>query len=169
MSTATTIKPIGTNAELCDLVRDQLQRHGLRLRPNESIETLLTDLQAAGLSLTVQHHTLTGKVSDLTADIPGAFESFAAKNTDKFFPRDVSSGVRSRDELDRRGKAQFISRHGLAAFEALPRTAADAGPIELDPATMTRQQYLKLPLKVKSECIAAWGADQISRIMARAK
>lgn len=160
--------PSKTN-ELHDLLETQLKRHNLRLRPGTTVSSLVSDLKTAGLELRAEYGTLVGAVGDQVANLPAAVESFAEKHPDAFFPRNVETGITSRDAMDRKGKSEFIAKHGLRAFEALPATAAEAAPTELDPATISREAYCKLPLKLKSECIRCWGSTQVARIMARAK
>jgi len=164
-----TIKPADNSAELQSLVAEQMRKHNMRLRPGQTVATMIEAMQKDGLALKVEYGSLTGEISGQVAHLPHSFESFYTKHSDAFYPRDVSTGIRSRDQLDFKGKSEFISKFGLRAFEQLPRTAADADPLELDPATISREQYLRLPLKLKSECIRAWGSDAVSRIMARTK
>ncbi len=167
MSTPT-IKPADVQGEeISNLLEQQLQRHSLRLRPGATVASLAADLKAAGLTLESKFGTLCGKVGDVVADVPACIESFAAKNADKFFARDVSMGIQSRDQLDLKGKAQFITKHGLAAFEQLKSKASDVEPASLDPSKLTAAEYKRLSHATKVECIRAWGSDRIAAIMAR--
>src|SRR6266496_3053115 len=101
---------------LLNAVESQLRNHNLRLKPDQSLETVLADLKTAGLELAVEFGTLTGKVGEQTANIPQCFENFAKKNEAKFYPRDVT-GVTARDQMDREGKQKFIHEHGIEKFE----------------------------------------------------
>ena len=94
------------------------------------------------------------------------FEGLAKQRTELFFPRDVSS-VKSRDELDRPGKVEFLSKFGLSAWEKLPQKSAGDRPVELAPDRLTGKQFQALDRTTKAQLCGEWGPDAIGAIMAR--
>jgi hypothetical protein len=67
-----------------------------------------------------------------------------------------------------KAKAEFLSKHGLEAFERLPQTRAAAELRSVTPsADMSRKEYLSLTRAEKAELISVLGASGIERIMAR--
>lgn len=153
--------------QLFDLVERQLRLHSLRLKPGTTVADLVELAKSHGLTFAVESGTLCGDVQGTPAHLPNCFESLAERHSDKFFPRSVKTGVSSKDQLDLKGKAQFVSEHGLAAWEQLPLRASDAPPTQLDPNTLTGAEYAKLDRATKSACISAWGNDVIRAVVAR--
>jgi hypothetical protein len=83
--------------------------------------------------------------------------------------------ITSREDLNRgtpseisKAKALYIRENGLAAFERLPRTRAEAQlrSAEIGPG-MTKREYLALSLSEKSRLAGIVGANAIAVIMNR--
>jgi hypothetical protein len=67
------------------------------------------------------------------------------------------------DLADREEIRQYISQHGLAAYEALPMTR----PRTSDPLKMTAREYLSLPMSEKARLAGELTELQITRILQR--
>jgi hypothetical protein len=63
-------------------------------------------------------------------------------------------------------KTNFIRKHGLKAFEALPATRAEIVG-DRDPRRLTRSEYLGLNLRERTKIAHDLGSGAISRIMQR--
>ena len=83
--------------------------------------------------------------------------------------------IASREDLERgtaaevaHAKSAWISKHGLSAWESLPKTRAEAerknAPINPD---MTRSQWLSLPFAERSRMAGIFDAATIGKIMSR--
>jgi hypothetical protein len=154
------------NEALLSAVERTLQAHELRLKPGQTLESVIGELNSAGVKLTTERGQLVMENSSGAVIVPRAIERIAETKADLFYPRDVKA-VTSRDQLDRAGRVQYITENGLKAYEALPATGAKAAPVELNPRRLTRTQWLSLDRITRAKLSGEWGADAISAIMSR--
>jgi len=152
--------------ELCDAVERTLRAHNLRLKPEIGLDTVLQTLEANHIKPSVEFGQLTCEQNGLPAHVPMLFEALAKQRTELFFPRQTSA-VKSKDQLDRLGKIQFIREQGLSAWENLPPSAPKDEPVVLDSRRMTRSQWLSLDRKTRADLAGKWGAIAVGEIMAR--
>jgi hypothetical protein len=143
-----------------------LASHDLRLRPDQDLSTVADCFSANQVVLEENRGYLNASMHGSPVHLNTVVEALAAKEPARFFPRDVA-GVKSKDQLDSRGKVEYIRQHGLAAYECLPLRAPVEQTVVLDPARMKRGQYLSLDRKTRAELAGRWGADAIARIMVR--
>lgn len=61
-----------------------------------------------------------------------------------------ASAVRARSDMTPTQASKFITEHGLAKYEALPRTRSTES-VELDPSKITSKQYLAMSRKERME------------------
>jgi hypothetical protein len=71
--------------------------------------------------------------------------------------------------MDAKGKRDYITKHGLEAFEKLPQTATTITTVVLDKTRLTAKEYLSLPRAQRAELSGAWGYDAVGKILARKK
>jgi hypothetical protein len=155
-----------TDDQLIAAVEDRLKAHDIRLKPDVTIEAVIGELKEKGVSLEVKFGSLTGKVGDLVADVPGVFETWASQNEAKVFPRSLDN-ITSRDQLDRAAKLKMLSqRGGLQRFESLPATAPQQ-PTELSASRMKASEWRALPRSVKAELCSKWTPAQVAAIQSR--
>jgi hypothetical protein len=152
------------------------QLHGCGMRPLEGSEAAILDwFKGRGVTLSADHGYLELKMADGSAAIPSSACETLRRELPHLFVADPR-----RDEIsslaDFRGtqteilkaKAAYVSKHGLAAYERLPRTAAEAQRKAVAPsANMTRDEYHRLSLKEKAQLTGILGPDGIGRIMSR--
>lgn len=151
-----------------------LASHGLRCRPGIDTEKVLDTFQANGFTVAESHgfleasQTVAGNTSP--CHISRLIEGLAAQRTELFYARDAQVGdAKCKDELDRKGKIEFIQKHGLAKFEALPQKSSGEQVVVLDYRKMTRAQYLSLSRTQKAETLKSWPRGAVEQVMARVK
>ncbi len=154
------------STDLQDAVERTLRAHNLRCKPGISLDTVLETLEANQVKPSVAFGQLTCEQNGLPAHTPLLFEALAKQRTELFFPREVGN-VKSRDELDRAGKIQFIREHGVRAFESLPQSAPKDEPVVLDQRKMTREQWLSLDRATRAKLAGEWGSSTVGAIMQR--
>ncbi len=157
-------------SEFSDAVLDALERtlksHDLRLKPGQSLQDVAATMKAHQVTLDAAFGGLTCSMDGRPVHVAEAIEGLAKNGApDKFFPRDVSS-VKSRAEMDTKGKVAYIAAHGEAAFSALPATAPTA-PTVLDKSRITAAEYRALPRSTKTELLHHWTPNDVARILAR--
>jgi hypothetical protein len=156
--------------KLLSAVEKTLAHHALRLKPGQDLTTVVDALTKRGIKLSADHGYLSA--SQTTAGNESAmhvnqiFESLAAQEQERFFPRAVE-GVTSKDQLDAAGKIKFIRERGLPEWEKLPQAAAKNVTVVLDKAKLTRVQWMSLDLKTRSELSGLWGSDAVAKIIGR--
>jgi len=150
---------------LLSALEKTLKQHDLRLKPGQSLQDVATAFKANQVVLAEANGYLTAEMHGAPVHVNVVAESLAAKEPTRFFPRDVST-VRSKSEMDTKGKVQFIREHGEAAFSALPVNAA-VQPTELNKAKITSAEYRALPWKTRSELQSHWSADDVRKILGR--
>lgn len=154
--------------QLLSAVERTLAQHNLRLKPGQSLESVVGALETQGCKVSAEHGQLILENNGGAVHPPRAFEKIAADNAAMFFPRDVST-VRSRDELDLKGRVAFIRDRGIDEWEKLPATAAKVPPVVLDPRRMTAAQWRSLDRKTRAELAGKWSPEQIGQILRRTK
>src|SRR5262245_21888136 len=102
MTKVVTEQPRHSDALLSALEKT-LAHHDLRLRPGQTLADVAAAFEENQFVLTEQHGYLSASQHGVPAHLNLAVEACAAKYADKFFPREVA-GVKSRDQLDQRGK-----------------------------------------------------------------
>jgi hypothetical protein len=165
MNTIKTEQPRHSDALLSALERT-LAHHDLRLRPGQSLADVADAFKENQIELSEQHGYLSATQHGQPAHLNVAVEACATKYADKFFPREVA-GVKSRDQLDVKGRIAYIKEFGLDAFERLPAKAPQQTTVVLDPRRLKRDQWLSLDRSTRAQLAAQWGADAIGAIMGR--
>ena len=150
---------------LLGAVEAVLKSHNLRLRPDQSLVAVVEAFKANQVSLTERNGYAEATMHGAPVHLSQVVEALATKEPTRFYPREVGN-VRSRDEMDRTGKMQYIAEHGLTAWESLPQ-AAPAQPVALDKRKMTGAEYKALPRSTKIELLNTWSPDDVSTILAR--
>ena len=153
------------------------QLHSCGMRPLEGSEAaILQWFTSRGVTATAPNGYLVLTQSDGSAAVPSsACETLRTECPHLFVPDPKRDAITSRADLERgttleiaRAKSEFINKHGLAAFENLPRTKADAERRAVAPSPdMTAREYAQLSRSEKSRLIGAVGIDAITKIMAR--
>jgi len=162
------LKPATNDENVLTAIAEQMQRHDLRLRAGQTLEQVVADMGAKGLTFSVDHSTLVGVIGGQPANLPQCFENFAKANVDRFYPRGAEVGnVKCRDAMDRKAKIEFLKSHSLAEFEALPQHEPVALPVEMSPRSMSREQYQSLSRSQKADFIKQFGPDAVGTVMAR--
>jgi hypothetical protein len=154
---------------------NQLNACGMHALPNTE-SAILAWFTDKGVTTTAPNGYLVLTQTDGSAAVPSSACETLRKERPELFAADAARDkVSSRQDLERgsqseisKAKAQYIGQHGLAAYEALPKTHREAelkaAPVSLD---MTRSQYLALSFSERSRLAGAIGAEGIGRIMGR--
>jgi len=151
---------------LLEALERTLKSHDLRLRPGQSLADVATAMKTNQVTLEAAFGGLTATMDGRPVHVSQVIEGLATTGApDKFFPRDVSA-VRSKAEMDVKGRVKFINEHGGAAFEALPATAPTA-PVVLDKSKLSAAEYKALPRSTKVELLNHWSPEDVSRILNR--
>jgi hypothetical protein len=169
----TTAVPKYSN-ELHSATERVLASHGLRCKPGIDTEKVLDTFAANGFAVAESHGFL--EVSQTVAGntapchISRLIEGLAAQRTELFYARDTQVGdAKCKDDLDQKGKIEYIQKHGLAKYEALPQKAGSEQVVVLDYRKMTRAQYLSLNRSQKAETLKSWPRGAVEQVMARTK
>jgi len=151
--------------------------HQCGMKPLADSETaILAKLKELGVSAEASAGYLSLTTLDGTAIVPSAACERIRKECPHLFVADPRrDAVSSRADLERgtpqevsQAKAQFITKNGLAAYEALPKTRAEAERRAVTPsADLTRSEYLSLSFSDKSRLAGVLGSAGIGRIMSR--
>ena len=158
--------------ELLSAVEHTLKSHSLRLKPDQDLGTVVDALSARGIKLTAEHGYLAA--SQTTAGLEQAMhvnsiiEGLANQEAARFYPRNVDN-IESRDAMDAKGKRDYITKHGLAAFEKLPQSQPTITTVVLDRTRLTAKEYLSLPRAQRAELAGTWGSAAVGAILARRK
>ena len=154
---------------------NQLNACGMHPLPNTET-TILRWFAEKSVSLDASHGYLALTQSDGNAAVPSSACETLRREHPEFFAADATRDkVSCKQDLERgtqtdiyKAKSAYIAQHGLAAWEALPKTKDEAvrksAPVSLD---MTRAEYLALTLSERARFAGAVGAEGVSRIMAR--
>ncbi|MFZ0322337.1 MAG: hypothetical protein WAL56_24635 [Candidatus Sulfotelmatobacter sp.] len=152
------------------------QLNSCGMRPLEGSEAaILAWFQNKGCKLSADHGYLEILQADASAVVPSAACETLRKECPHLFVADPR-----RDEIsslaDFRGtqtevlkqKASYITKHGQAAYENLPRTAAEAQRKSVAPsANMTAAEYRQLTLKEKAQLTGILHPEDLAAIMRR--
>ncbi len=166
MTTAIKVEPAKHSAELASALEKALGGHDLRIRAGLGVSEVLDTLTANKVSAEARHGNLCLTMNGQACHVPDVIEALARERSELFYPREVKA-VKSRDELDSRGKVQFIRENGFEAWQALPQSASKEVIVTLDPARMTREQWMSLPVKQRAELSSKWSTEQIGKVLAR--
>src|SRR6202040_2042176 len=127
--------PAAHSDELLSAVESTLKHHSLRLKPGQDLCAVVDGLTAKGVKLTAANGYLSASQTtagmEHAAHVKEGIEGFAKIEPDRFFPREVG-GVASRDEMDQKGKIDYITKHGLDAWEKLPQSKPTETTVVLD-------------------------------------
>jgi hypothetical protein len=154
---------------------NQLNGCGMHPLPNTE-SAILAWFDSKGVTASAPTGYLVLTQSDGTAVVPSSACETLRRELPHLFTADPARDtVSSLQDLERgsaseiaRAKSQYISKHGLEAYQRLPRTKAQAElvavPVTLD---LTRSQYLALSFSEKSRLAGVIGAAGIGQIMSR--
>jgi hypothetical protein len=144
----------------------------------DSEQRILDYLTSLGVKASADAGYLTLEQSGTQMVVSSACESVRKAHPEWFafdFKRD-GAGVISREDFHgtpreiAAAKSAYLSKHGLAAWEQLPATRAEAQRKSAIPsATMSRSEYLSLSFSDRSRLAGIIGADGVGRIMSRNK
>jgi hypothetical protein len=151
---------------LLSALESTLRSHDLRLRPGQTLQDVAVAFKANQVQLSEANGYLTAEMHGAPVHVNVVMESLTTKTPEKFFPRDVST-VKSKDEMDVKGRVKFINEHGEDAYSRLPVTADPDAPTVLDKSKITASQYRKLPRATKVELLNHWSPDDVAKILAR--
>jgi hypothetical protein len=159
------------STELQTATERALGHADLRCKPGINAETVLDTITANNVKVNLLHGQLVCEFNDGRAvHTPAVIEGLVRDRKELFYPRQTElGGVKSRDELDMKGKLEYLQANGLAAWEKLPQTASSEQVIVLDYNRMTRAQWLSLSRSQKAECLKVWPKDALGAVMARVK
>jgi hypothetical protein len=153
------------------------QLHSCGLKPLEGSEGAILDwFNSKNVTASAPNGYLVLEKSDGGAVVPSsACETLRKELPLLFVPDPRRDAVSSRQDLERgtpqeisQAKSQFISKNGLPAFEALPKTRAEAERKAVAPSPdMTRSEYLSLSFSDKARLAGIVKADGIAKIMSR--
>jgi hypothetical protein len=153
------------------------QLHSCGLKPLEGSEPAISEwFKSKGVTATAPNGYLELTQTDGSAAVPSsACETLRKELPHLFVPDPKRDAISSRQDLERgtsqeisHAKANFISQHGLPAYEALPRTRAEAERKAVAPSPdMTRSEYLSLSFSDKARLAGVLGSAGIGKIMAR--
>ena len=153
------------------------QLHSCGMRPLADSETAVLDwLKSRGVVASAPNGYLVLTQSDGSAVVPSAaMETLRKERPELFVPDPKRDAITSRADFERgtaseinHAKATYITKHGLEAYENLPRTKADAERKAVAPSPdMTAREYAQLSRSEKSRLIGAVGINVITKIMAR--
>jgi hypothetical protein len=148
---------------------------GMRLLSDDAIEPILAKLTELGCTCDASQGYL--RVTQGATEIaPSGMCERMRKDMPTLFVSDPKRDVISSLEDFQRGtalerahaRAEYITQYGLEAFESLPRTKADAtrknAPVS---PSMTRSEWLALPLRERARLMGIFDADTLGRIMSR--
>ena len=166
MAESKPLEQTAQNEKLLSAVEDQLRRHDLRVIPGKTIEDVVSQMQSEGLTLGVEHGTLTGTVrGGDTANVPKSFENFAERNKSLFYPRSADlDGVTCKAQLDRTGKIEFLKKFGLSRYENLPQQPPVA-PVELSPRSLDAKTYRSLSTEDKINFLRTYGESGVRKVL----
>lgn len=164
MSDNKIVEPEFSDALLSALEKT-LKQHDLRLRPGQTLQDVATAFKANQVDLKESNGYLTAEMHGAPVHVNVVMESLTTKTPEKFFPRDVST-VKSKSEMDTKGKVAYIAAHGEAAFSALPVTAPTE-PTVLDKSKITAAQYRALSRATKTELLHTWTPNDVAKILGR--
>lgn len=153
-------------AELLAACEHTLSNHNLRCKVGIDIGTVLDTLTANGVTAEAAFGQLALTQNGTPAHSAVLMEALAKQRTELFFPR-TTEAVTSRDQLDRQGKVEYIRTHTEQEWRDLPQTAATDQVVVLDPARMTKKQWLSLDRKTRVDLSGQWGEKIVGSIMAR--
>ena len=169
MSTVTTEQPKHSPA-LLSAVERALAAHSLRLKTDQDLGNIANAITAKGFQINASNGYL--EASQTTAGhtqpvhVSRLLEGLAQQEPTRFYARDTG-GVTSRDQLDARGKIEYLRTHSLAEWERLPQAASAVQTVYLDPNRMKRSEWLSLDRKTKADFLKQHGANAVGQIMAR--
>ena len=167
---AVTTEKAKYSEELLTAVERALQSHDLRLRAGILPEQVLDTMAANQCEVQVLHGQLAVSMHGAPVHSQNVIEGLARDRKELFFPRaGEMSGVKSRDQLDMKGRVEFIKTNGLPAFEALPQSAPKDTPVTLDPRKLKRSEYLSLSRSQKIDFARTYGSDAVAAAMSRVK
>jgi hypothetical protein len=154
---------------------NQLNACGMHPLPNTE-SAVLAWFADKGVTASAPSGYLVLTQTDGSAAVPSsACETLRRERPELFTADPARDTVSSLQDLERgsaseiaRAKSQYISKHGLEAYQRLPRTNAQAEltavPVSLD---LSRSQYLALSFSEKSRLAGVIGAKGIEKIMSR--
>lgn len=155
-------------------LRDAFWLYGMRLLPGKE-EDLLAHLRGLGVEadLSAGYLVLTQQGTQLV--LSQMAETIRKQHAEWFNADPRRDAVSCREDLERgtaaeiaTAKAKYIGQHGIASWEALPKTRAEAMRKSATPtASMSKAEYLALPFAERSKLAGIIGASGIARIMAR--
>src|SRR5579862_4983040 len=137
------------------------QLHSCGMRPLQNTEpAILAWFKSRGCTLSAERGYLEVTQADGNAAVPSsACETLRKELPHLFVPDPKRDEISSLEGLSRgtpqerlKARAAFIAKHGLDAFEALPKTQKEAERKSVAPSPdMTRKEYLGLSLREKSQ------------------
>jgi hypothetical protein len=148
---------------------------GMRFASQDAERTIAAKLTELGVTCDTSLGYLR-MTQGATEIAPSGMAERIRKDLPNLFSADPKrDSIASRQDLERgsaseiaSAKSNYIREHGLSAFEALPRTRAEAEikntPVNQD---LTRAQYLALPFADRVRLSGVFSADTLARIMAR--
>lgn len=146
---------------------------GMRLLPG-SDDAILALLSQMGVSASVDGLGLHLVQQGSEMVLSRAFETLRSQHPQLFVSDAKRDAISSKEDFHgspsevRTAKSEFISKHGLTAYERLPQTRAEAERTSVVPSEgMTRGQYLSLSFHERSKLAGILGESGIGRIMAR--
>jgi hypothetical protein len=154
---------------------NQLNACGMHALPNAE-SAILAWFTDKGVTASAPNGYLVLVQADGSAVVPSSACETLRKELPHLFTADPARDtVSSLQDLERgsaseiaRAKSGYISKHGLVAYQRLPKTKAEAElkavPVSLD---LTRSQYLALTFSEKARLAGAIGAEGIGQIMSR--
>lgn len=151
---------------------------GMKILSGKESEVVAKFIQLGVEPSTSEYGTLELRQGETEMVLSKAFEKVRTAAPELFVADPRRDAVTSRQDLERgspddilRAKSAWISQHGLSEYERLPQTRAKAEAVALIPSTeMSREEYLRLPVRDKARLAGLKDGDQIiARIMSRTK
>jgi hypothetical protein len=157
-----------------EALRDAFSSYGMRFTEADNVDIILGKLSALGVTATVGPLGLELAQGSTEMSLAKACATLRQQNPTLFASDTRFDQISSLEDFHGlpseviKAKSQWVSEHGLAAFEALPRTRAKAALQSVAPsATMRRQEWLAIPLKERARLMDVLGVDTVGKIMAR--
>jgi hypothetical protein len=163
---AVTTTPAKYTKELLTACERTLRNHNLRCKPGITLANVIDTLTANQCTVEESFGQLAITMNGLPAHTQKVMEGLAKQRTELFYPRDVTA-VKSRDEMDQAGKIEYLKTHKLSEWEALPQTAKQSTVVVLDPATMTKSEYMSLDRKTRADLCGQWTQQELGSVLAR--
>lgn len=158
-----------------DAVRTAFLMVGMRLLPNAEV-AVLEHMRGLGVTASIAKGYLELQQGTTDLVINKTCETIRQQMPQLFASDPHYDTIASREDFHgspseiAKAKAAYVSKWGLAAWERLPATRAEAERRAVTPsADMNRAQYVALPFSEKSKLAGILGAEGIRRIMSRTR